>query len=286
MKKTAVLVDSTCTLAEELMRQYDIGVVPAIINFQGKEFRDGIDISSSEVYEIIRRREDLPTTSTPSLGDFLDGYERMGKTAEAVLCLTVTGLQSHTFGTAVSARDMAREKLPDLRVEVLDTRSVAGAHGFIALEAARAAGKGASLGEVIDTATAMMSRVNFLAVLDTLYFLQRTGRVGKAAALIGSLLNVKPILEHSPSVGETAPVGRARTKTKAIEQMLEIMSERVGKSKVHANVHHAGALEEGWRLQEEIGSKFDCLELWLTEFTPVMGVHTGPGLVAVAFYAE
>jgi DegV family protein with EDD domain len=132
----------------------------------------------------------------------------------------------------------------------------------------------------------MMSRVNFLAVLDTLYYLQRTGRVGKAVALIGSLLNVKPILEHSPSVGETAPVGRARTKARAVEHMLEIMSERVGKSKVHVNVHHAGALEEGLKLQEEIGSTFDCLELWLTEFTPVMGVHTGPGLVAVAFYAE
>jgi len=97
---------------------------------------------------------------------------------------------------------------------------------------------------------------------------------------------MKPIVEHSPAIGETTPVARPRTKTKAVERMLEIMAQRMGDSKVHVMVHHADELEEAEKLAAEIKSRFNCLELYLTEFTPVMGVHTGPGLLAIAFYAD
>jgi DegV family protein with EDD domain len=128
--------------------------------------------------------------------------------------------------------------------------------------------------------------VNFLAMLDTLFYLARTGRIGRAAAWAGSLLDVKPIVEHSPSIGETTPLARPRTKPKAVEHMLNTMARRVGDSTVHVMVHHADELEEGEKLKAEIGSRFSCAELHLTEFTPVMGVHAGPGLLAISFYAD
>jgi len=184
------------------------------------------------------------------------------------------------------ARGMAKEAMPDTQVEVIDSRAVAGVLGFIVLEAARAAERGASLQEVCDAARSMMKRAILIAMVDTLYYLARTGRVGRAAAWAGSLLNLKPVLEHNAEAGEPMPFARPRSKAKAIEVMLQALTDSVGTSRVHVNVHHADELEQGQRLRDEIGRRFDCAELYLTEFTPGMGVHAGPGIIGFSFYAE
>jgi len=286
MKKVAILTDSTCCLPPELVEQYDICVVPLEIIYEGKSYRDGIDMTPGEVYKIMRKRQNMPTTSTASAGDFLNAYRQVGQEAESILCITLTSLQSMTFDAASAAKEIAKEELPNTAVEVFDSRAVSGALGFIVLEAARVASQGANLGQAVEAARNIMGKANFLAMLDTLYYLARLGRIARAAAWAGSLLSMKPIVEHSPAIGETTPVARPRTKTKAVERMLEIMAQRMGDSKVHAMVHHADELEEAEKLAAEIKSRFNCLELYLTEFTPVMGVHTGPGLLAIAFYAE
>jgi len=286
MKKVAILTDSTCCLPQDLVEKYDSCIVPLWIVYEGKSYRDGIDMSPNEVYKIMRRRENLPTTSTASAGDFLDAYRQLSQKAETVLCIILTGLQSKTFDTALVAKEMAKEVIPNTAIEVVDSRAVAGALGFIVLEAARIASEDGELAQAIKAARSMMGRVNFIAMLDTLFYLARAGRIGRAAAWAGSVLNMKPIVEHSPSIGETTPLARPRTKPKAVRQMLETMAERVGDSRVHAIVHHADELEEGEKLKAEIGSRFSCAELHLTEFTPVMGVHTGPGLLAISFYAD
>ena len=132
----------------------------------------------------------------------------------------------------------------------------------------------------------MMGKVNFVAMLDTLYYLARLGRIGRAVAWAGSLLDMKPVLEHNPAVGETMPVARPRTKRRAVERMLRIMTERIGDSRVHVMVQHADELEEAKRLAADIESRFKCVEMSITEFAPVMGVHCGPGLLAIGFYAD
>jgi len=286
MKKVAILTDSTCCLPRELVEKYDICLAPILIVYEGKSYRDGIDMSPSKVYKIMRKRKNLPTTSTPSPGDFLDAYHRLSQKAESILCITVTGLQSKIFDAALLAKEMAKDTIPNTAIEVIDSRAVAGALGFIALEAARIASQGAELAQTVKTAQGMIGKVNFLAMLDTLFYLARTGRIARAAAWAGSLLSLKPILEHSPSIGETTPVERPRTKAKAIERIQQIMAQRIGDSRVHVMVHHADEFEEGEKLKAEIGSRFNCAELYLTEFTPGMGVHTGPGLLAVAFYVD
>ena len=286
MKKVAVITDSVCCLPAELVEKYDIHVIPIYINYKDKSYRDGVDISPTEVYKIMRKKKDLPTTSTMSAGDFLDAYRQASQEAESIFCVTLTSLQSKVFEAAMVAKEQAKEAVPNTTIEVMDSRAVGGALGFIALEAARVASQGADLLEVGNAARSMMSRVGFLAMVDTLYFLARTGRIARAAAWAGSLLDMKPVLDHNPAVGETMPVARPRTKVKAVELMLKLMAEKVGNRTVHVIVHHADELEDGEKLKAEIGARFKCAELYLTEFTPAMGIHAGPGVLAISFYAD
>ncbi len=286
MRKVGICTDSTCTLPPEVLREHDIRLVPIVIHHDGRNYRDGVDISAGEVYRIMRERKDLPSTSTPSTGDFLEAYRELNHSAEGIVCITLTSLQSKTYEAAMVAKGMAAESMPHTSIEVVDSRAVAGALGFVVLEAARAAERGASLQEVCDAARCMMKKVILVAMVDTLYYLARTGRVGRAAAWAGSLLNLKPVLEHNAEAGETMPFARPRSKAKAIEVMLQAMADSVGEARVHVNVHHADELEQGERLKEEIGRRFNCAELYLTEFTPGMGVHAGPGIIGFSFYAE
>jgi DegV family protein with EDD domain len=286
MPRVAIVTDSVCCLPPELVAKHSIRVVPLLISFRGMTYRDGVDITPGEVYRIMRRDEDLPTTSIPSPGDFVKAYTEVSRHAESIFCITLTSLQSKMYETATVAKEMAAEAMPRNTIEVFDSRAVAGALGFIVLEAARAADQGASLDEVRAAAQKMMERVNALFMVDTLHFLARTGRIGRAAAWAGAVLNVKPVVEHSTSVGETAPFARPRSKAKAVELMLQTMAERVGNSGVHVLVHHADELEDGENLKAEIARRFRCNELYLTEFTPAMGVHAGPGVLAIAFYKD
>jgi len=286
MRKVAVVADSVCCLPQEVLEKYDICVVPLQIVYEGKSYRDGDDITPNEVYKIMRKKENLPTTSTASAGDFLNAYRQMSRKAESILCITLTSQQSKTFEAASAAREIAKEEIPNTTIEVFDSRSVAGALGFIVREAARVASDGAGLGETIEAARKMRGKVNFLAMLDTLYYLARLGRIARAAAWVGSVLDMKPVLGHDPAVGETVPVARPRTKKRAVERMLKIMVERMGDSKVHVVVQHADELEEAKKLAAEIESRFNCVEMSITEFAPVMGVHAGPGLLAIGFYAD
>jgi len=286
LDEVAIVTDSTCCLPAEMVTQYCICVVPILIVYKGRSFRDGIDIAPADVYRIMRQKEELPTTSTPSAGDFLTAFRELSQQARSILCITVTGLQSRVFEAASAAMKLAGEEVPGTAIEVLDSRSVAGSLGFVVLEAARAASRGADLEQAVQAARNTMGWVSFLAVLDTLYYLARLGRIARAAAWAGSALDLKPVVGHSAEVGETIPVARPRTRTKAVERMMAIMAERMGRSRVHAMVHHADDSEAGKDLVAEIAVRFNCVELYLTEFTPGMGVHTGPGLLAVSFYAD
>ena len=286
MNKVGVVTDSTCCLPREVVEQNEIRIVPIYIIYQGHSYHDGVDITPGEVYKIMRRKKEFPTTSTPSIGDFLEAYSQMSRQKDKIICITLTGVQSKTYEAALLARDKARETLPGINIEVLDSGAVAGALGFIVLEAARKAVQGADLTTVIEAARNMMGRVNHISMVDSLFYLARTGRVGRAAAWAGTILNMKPVLEHSTATGITMPLARPRTRARAVDYMLKTMAERVGKSPVHVMVHHADEPVDGAKLKAAISSRFSCVELYLTEFTPGMGIHAGPGILGVSFYTD
>ena len=202
------------------------------------------------------------------------------------MCVTVTSEQSKIYETALLAREMALERRPGTAIEVLDSRAASSAMGLIALEAARAANTGADLARTLDAARGMIPRVTYLAMVETLYYLARTGRIGKAAAWAGSMLNIKPIVGHDTSVGLTTPVARPRTRAKAVNLLLELMSDKIGDSQAHVIVNHADELEDGKKLEAEIASRFNCVEIHLAEFAPSMGIHAGPGVLGAAFYTD
>ena len=281
MDKIAVVTDSVANIPAELVEKYDIHVVPCLVAFGQEVFRDGVDMTPTEFYRRFRESDDLPTTSVPSMGEFLSLYRRLSGEAEGIVSIHLSNKLSATVELARGASKM----LPDIPIRVIDTHNAAMAQGFVVLEAARVAAAGGNLWEVVAKAEEMIPKVHLRAVLDTLKYLRRTGRIGRAEALAGSLLQIKPIL-HVGRDGVVEALEKPRTKRKAVRRMLEMMEEIVGSEPVHVAVMHADAPEEAERLREEVASRFNCVELFVTEFTPVMGVHTGPGLVGLAFYSD
>ncbi len=282
MKRVAIVTDSTACLPKELVEEYDIRVVPVAFIFEGRSYRDEIDITPSELYQLLETGDKLPTTSAPPPGAYLEAYRELSQRTDSIVCITVPRELSMVFQTAMQAKEVAREALPNTSISVIDCHTAAGGQGLIVLEAARAAAKGASLEEVLKVVKDMMPRVHLFVMLDTLYYLAKGGRIPKVVAGAGSVLRVKPFLTVAD--GKIRMLTPVRTKRRGLERMLKIMRERT-KGPVHVIVMHANVLHEAEELKARISSEFDCAEIYVTDFTPVMGIHTGPGLVAIAFYS-
>ena len=280
MKEVAIVTDSAACLPPELIHEYDIRVVPFVLVFGGRVYQDGVDVTTAEFYRMLQESPLSPTTSQPSIGDFLTVYETLRREAKAVVSIHVPATLSGSWNSAM----VAARQVPDLPVHVIDCGTAAMAQGFVVLEAARAAMAGASAEEVVRAAEWVIQRVRLYATLGTVKYLARSGRVPGVLALASAALPIHPVL--SIRKGEVEVVARVRSKPRAVAYMLEQMATEVKGRPVHVAVFHAAAPDEAETLRREITERFSCMELYVTEFTPVMGAHTGPGVVGVAFYAD
>ncbi len=285
MSKVTIVTDTTACLPKELVEEYGIKIVPMSLIFEDRVYQDEVDIAPSEVYHMLEEEEKIPHTSAPSPGVYLEAFRETSQKAESIVCITMPLELTMSFQSAMQAKEMAKEELPHTAIEVIDCRSAAGALGLVALAAARAAAAGQSLDEVIKITKDMIPKVHMIGLVDTLVYLAKGGRIPKVAAWAGDVLKVKPILTLSQ--GKPAPITAVRTKSRGLERLLEIMRKRTGaNSPIHVIVLHANVLEEAEGLKQRITSEFNCAEIYVKDFTPVMGVHTGPGLLGLAFYAE
>jgi len=280
MAKIAIVTDSVACVPPELVEEYNIHVIPFHVIWDGDDFKDGVDLTPAEFYRLFDENKAYPTTSQPSLADFVRTYARLSETADGIVSIHIP---SELTGVVSVAETAAREAA-SVPVVVIDTGLATIAQGFVVLEAARAAASGATLDEVVAVAESMLPRVHFYATLDDLKHLHRGGRIGEAATLLGSKLRINPIL--SLENGRVRVFAVVRTRRTAVEKMLEMMWQHVGERQLHASVFHGDALSEAERIAKEIRDRFNCVEFYITEFTPVMGAHTGPGVVGLAFYAE
>jgi len=284
MRKVAIVTDSIACLTREMVAQYEIGIVPISIYFGDKTYKDWVEITPSQAYEFFLKDPELFKTSPASPGHYLEAYREASKQTNDILCVTLSSKLSTGHEMACVAREQARSELSQISIEVLDSQSVTAAEGFIALAAARAAAEGKSLAEVVKVAEEMRGRTTFLILLDTIRHVYRTGRIPKIAAQVGSMLNIKPILTMSS--GSVRFISAVRSKERGTDRILKMLRDKVGQSPVHVAVMHAYAPDEAERLKERISSEFNCVELWITEFSPVMGYACGTGTVGFAFYSE
>jgi len=280
----AIVTDSVSCLTKELIENYSIVIVPIRLLAQGKVYQDLVDITPSEAYELFLKDPDSFNTSPASPGHYLEAYREASSKAKNILCITLSSKLSTGYDMARVAREQAETELPTTQIEVLDSQTVTAAEGFVVLAAARAAADGEGLAEVIKVAEKVRDKVTFIILLDTIRHVYRTGRIPKMASHIGSVLNIKPILTGSSGLIRFKGVAKNREQGKS--KLIEMLKDKVGQSPVHVAVMHAYVPEEAETLREQVSREFNCAELWITEFSPVMGYATGTGTLGFAFYKD
>jgi len=278
--KVTVVTDSSATVPGDLVKKLDIRVVPILLTVDGQTFRDGVDITSDQVYRWLRTNKHLPTTSTPSVGDFLRVYAAAAQESSAIVSVHLSPKLSAIHQTATTASQL----VDGVPIHVVNCHTAAMGQGFVVLEAARAAAAGADLEGVVARAAEVASKMNLLATIGTLEYLYRGGRIGGAATLLGTMLQIKPVLYLGD--GHVDVFAKPRTKPRAIRTMLRQMANLADDRPIHAAILHADVPEEAEALRRRVTEQFNCAELYVTPLTPVMGAHTGPGVLGVVFYVE
>jgi DegV family protein with EDD domain len=258
--------------------------VPAHIIVGGRTYADSLTSDTRAFYRELRTSRERATTAAPSPGMYVEAIGRAARRAESVLVITVSAQFSAMYDSARAAIEAVKAESPSLDIRLLDSRNAAMAQGFVVLEAARAAHSGASIDEVVARAEELSGRVTLLAMLDTLSYLARSGRVPRVAAWAAGMLQVKPIVRFT--AGDIKLVARTRTRPKALTRMGSLFAELAAGRPVHLAVHHADALADAEALVETARTRTDIVEAHVTEFTQVMGVHTGPGLVGMAWWCD
>lgn len=273
-----VVTDSVSTLPPALAEAEGIEVVPLYVTLNGRTFRDGVDLTQQQFFEALRATRALPTTAQPTPGDFVRAFERLAaQGASAIVVLTMSSKISGTFQSALQA---AREWTVR-RVEVIDTRTALMAEGFAALAAARLARASATLEEVVAEARRVLGRTRLFVAISTLEYLRRGGRIGRAAALAGNLLQMKPVVTDQDGV--VTPIARLRTWKRALEYLMEKATEDLRPGTGRLAVMHADALDDARQVLATLTERLQPVEAIFTDFSPVLGSHSGPGGVAVAY---
>lgn len=283
MSKVGIVTDTTSCLPPELVKEYDIRIMPIGLVIGGKHYTDA-DLTNDEFWKLFYAANGSSSTTAANPAEFAKIFTELGKSTDSIVCIVVSKALSATHQAAVKGSEMAKKTNPKLNIKIVDSKTSAGALGFLVLAAARAAQSGNSLSEVVQTVNDMIPRVKFLTVMDTLKYLIKSGRAPKAA-LIGDLLGVKPIIGMVSTTGLVESLGRARGKKKAVAKIVEMTRDYIDASKpMHFMVHYTDSLEAGEELKKLVAANFDCTELYLTPYTPVMASSTGP-VVAISFYS-
>lgn len=280
-QRIAVVTDSTSDIPQDLVGQHGIMVVPQILIMGNETWRDGVDIDSATFYEMLRTSPHFPASSQPSVQEFHDRFVVLAEEHDGIVALLVSDELSGTINSAVTAAG----SLPEIPIEVIDSRSVSMQLGLIVLATARAAAGGGDLEAVAGVARSLVRQVQVYFIVDTLEYLHRNGRIGAAARLFGTALDIKPVLCIDDGV--VTPVAKVRTRRKALERVFGLVEkDLVAGGSVHMAVLHVAAPEEAARLADELEQRFGPVEMVRAECGPVIGTHAGPGTVGVAFYAE
>ncbi len=284
-KNVAVLTDSTASIPEAMLQELDIRTVAYYIHRGQEVLRDLVTIQREEFLNWLITAKVLPTTASPGPGDYFEAYGSLVEEGHTeIISLHMTSKGSGAYQAARLAQSMMQEKDPAVHVEVVDTRNVSLCQGWMAIEAARSALAGLRLEEVVGQVKRMIPVTHMIQTADTLKYLYMGGRIGKATNLLGSLLNIKPLIGMED--GEIIPLGVTRGRGHAYQAIVEKVEETLGRSKARIAYVHAGAKQDVEKLRQLVEAKVDVVESFIAELSPALAVHSGPGTAGLCFLPE
>jgi DegV family protein with EDD domain len=276
-----IITDSTSGLPAALAQQYHIPVIPQVILFGDESYLEGVEMDPATFLRRLRAAKELPKTAAPPPGLFVEQFQRLAGPGNTVLCIHPSAELSGTVRSALTAA----ADFPDSDIRVLDTRTIASPLAALVLLAAQMAEQGESAEAIMARLHALVPRSHLYFLVDTLEYLQKGGRIGGAAALIGSVLQVKPILELR--AGRVEPLERERTQRKALARLKELVLARAARGpESHLSVLHAGAPEAAQALATDLGQQLGVTDVMVMDLTPAIVTHAGPGVLGVGFFAE
>ena len=278
--KVALITDSTAYIPRDWIDKYGIKVSPAVVIWDGEELRDWYDITAEEFFTRLENSSTLPTTSQPTPAYFKDLYEELMAEGKDILGVHISSKLSGTFSSA----EQAKARMPDANIENVDTLSASMGEGWPLLMAVKAAQDGKSLAECRAVVEEACKHTGILLTVNTLEFLHRGGRIGGAKRLLGSALNLKPILQVTD--GAIEPAENVRTRKKSLARLADMIIERIGDRRpIYMAAIHANAPEDAEAVLEIIGKKLPLKARMVTSVAPTVGTHTGPGTVGIAYMA-
>jgi DegV family protein with EDD domain len=280
MGKIKIVTDSTLDMSDEELKQYDIEIVPLSVTINGKTYFDMVEINSVDFIKMMRESEVLPKSSQPSIGAFLEVYDRLGEEGYEVLSIHMTGKMSGTVRSAESAAQMSKAK-----VTVIDSEFISKALSFQVKEAAEMAKQGRSMKEIVNRLKIVRSHSSLYVMVDTLDNLVKGGRIGKGKAFLGSLLNIKPIA--SLEGAEYHPVAKVRSHSQVVKYLVKQFAEDVkGKTIRNVGIVHAEAFDLALKLKESIYDLTGFQDIEIGYTNPTVMTHTGEGTIALMYYFD
>lgn len=277
--KTAIVTDSTAYIPKELRDKYNIHMIPLSVNFGVESYREEIDITADQFFEEIKAKSELPTTSQPPVGEFVELFEKLGQDHDAVISIHLSSGISGTYQGAVSAGDMVE----NVKVYTFDSEISCMVQGFYALEAAELAQEGKTAEEIMIRLKEMKKTMKAYFMVDDLTNLQRGGRLSGAQAFVGSLLQVKPILHFEEKV--IVPFEKIRTRKKALKRLFELFDEVASSNEpMRAVLIHANRPAEAVELKAELADQYPNVDFLISYFGPVIGTHLGEGAIGLGWY--
>lgn len=280
-----IVTDSTCYIPKSIRKSQDISIVSLSVNFPAKTYIEE-ETDYDNFYQALSESTTLPASSQPSLHSLINCFENIVSAGNSVVAVFLSSLMSGTYSTALTAKDIVMKKYPQANIEVIDSKSNSMEMGLAVLAGAVTAKAEASVKDVIDSINYIIDRSRFLFVPETLTYLKKGGRIGAASALLGNILNIKPILTVTDGI--TTVFDKVRTKKKAVERIVDFFLEEIKEKGLgQVVVHHINCEEEGRKLAELIQSKIGKeIKVPVYPIGPVIGLHVGPGTIGIAYYTE
>jgi len=279
MAKIALITDSTAYLSPEFVRENEISVIPLNLHWDGTNYRDGINISPLDFYDMLEAVDTIPSTSQPTYGEFEELMKDLAAKNDAVVAVLISSGISGTVDSAL----MAQKHLSQFNIEVIDSKLTSAGLALLMKAMVQARSSGADAKQLVALANQIVAESDIFFMVDTLKYLHKGGRIGGASRYLGGALEIKPIL-YLNEEGKIEALEKVRTKKKAIQRLMDLAVEKAAGKKVYAGVIHAQAPEDAIAVKQMLSERLNAAELEIYELSPVIGTHVGPGTLGIALH--